>query len=116
MNLSGTGFVIIVHSEHSTIFLAVMNMEKQQKTFNELTNREKALLLEDAGILVCSIEFYDYRIYLYAYNNMLVEVFQNIETKAIEQMTTADYGNLDKYASRITMSSLFSNGKKIVGL
>jgi hypothetical protein len=89
-------------------------MEKQ-KTFNELTNHEKALLLEDFGILVCSIEFYDYRIYLYAFNNMLVEVFQNIETRAIEQMTTADYGSLDKYASRITMSTLFSNGKKPVG-
>jgi len=101
-------------SEHSMIFLAVMNMEKQ-KTFDELTNREKALLLEDTGVLVCSIEFYDYRIYLYEFNNLMVEVFQNIESRKIEQITTANYGNLDKYASRITMSSLFSNGKKAVG-
>lgn len=89
-------------------------MEKQ-KTFNELSLREKALLIEDMGVELCSIEFYDYRIYLYAFNNLLIEAFENIESKKIERVTTADYGNLDKYTSRITLSTLFSNGKKPVG-
>jgi len=88
---------------------------ENQKTFNELSIRDKALLLEDMGVQVCSIEFYDYRIYLYAFNSLLVEVFQNIESRRIERVTTADYGNLDKYASRITLSTLLSNGKKAVG-
>ena len=92
-----------------------MNYMKNQKTFDELSIKDKALLLEDMGVQICSIEFYDYRIYLYAFNNLLVEVFQNIESRKFERVTTADYGNLDKYASQITLSTLFSNGKKTVG-
>jgi hypothetical protein len=89
-------------------------MEKQN-TFNELSIDHKILLLEDLGTELCSIEFYDHRIQLYAMNNLLIEVFQNIETKEIERITTADYGNLDKYLMRIILEPSTSNGKKQMG-
>jgi hypothetical protein len=85
-------------------------MEKQ-KTFNELSIHHKSLLLEDLGIELCSIEFYDHRIQLFAMNNLLIEVFQNIETKEIERITTADYGNLDKYLMRIILEPIAPNRK-----
>jgi hypothetical protein len=84
---------------------------ENQKTFNELSIKNKTLLLEDIGMELCSIEFYDHRIHLYAMNNMLVEVFQNIETREVERITTADYSNLDKYMMRITLEPLTFKGK-----
>ena len=88
---------------------------KKQKTFNELSNWQKELLIDDMGIHLCSIEFYDHRIHLYALNNLLVEVFHNIETRQVERITTADYGNLDKYMMRITLESLVKKGKEQLG-
>jgi hypothetical protein len=84
---------------------------KNQDTFNGLSLKNKTLLLEDLGIELCSIEFYDHRIHLYAMDNMLVEVFQNIETREVERITTADYSNLDKYTMRITLEPLTAKGR-----
>jgi hypothetical protein len=89
---------------------------ENRNTFNELSLRNKTTLLEDLGQELCSIEFYDHRIQLYAFENLLVEVFQNIESKEIERITTADYGNLDKYLMRITFEPFSpSKGKAQFG-
>jgi hypothetical protein len=69
--------------------------------FNDLSNSDKMLLVEDMGIHLSSIEYYDHRIHLYAMNSMLVEVYLNIETKEVERITVAAYSDLDKFLSRI---------------
>jgi hypothetical protein len=84
---------------------------KNDNTFNGLSLNNKELLLEDLGTELCSIEFYDHRVHLYAMNNLLIEVFQNIETRKIERITTADYGSLDKFLMRIILGPLATNGK-----
>ena len=88
---------------------------ENKNTFNELSLRNKFLLLEDMGIELCSIEFYDHRIRLYAMNNIFVEVFQNIETKQVEKVLTVDYNSLGKYTMRITLDDLSKKGKEELG-
>jgi hypothetical protein len=85
-------------------------MEKS-KTFNELSTSNKELLIDDLGIHLCSIEFYDHRIHLYALNNMFIEVFHNIETREVEKILSVDYGQLDKYTMRITLGPMTIKAK-----
>jgi hypothetical protein len=71
--------------------------------FNELSIQNKSLLVEDLATHLCSIEFYDYRIHLYALNSLFIEAYHNIESKEIERIESAEYGDLDKYLSRISL-------------
>lgn len=72
-------------------------------SFNDLSMHNKILLVDDLATLVCSIEHYDHRIYLYALNSLFIESFHNIDTGAIEKISTATSADLDKYLSRITL-------------
>lgn len=69
--------------------------------FNELAITDKAWLINEFGDLLMSIEYYDYRIYLYSLDHFLIELYQNIDTRQIESIQEADYSALDKYLSRI---------------
>lgn len=69
--------------------------------FNELAITDKAWLIHEFGDCLMSIEYYDHRIYLYSLNNFFIELYQNIETRQIENIEEADYSALDKYLSRI---------------
>ncbi|HEY3405357.1 MAG TPA: hypothetical protein VGK59_18355 [Ohtaekwangia sp.] len=80
-------------------------------SFDELSMPNKMTLVRDFATDLCSMEFYDHRIYLYSLNAMMIEVYENIETKEIENIITIQYSDLDKYLSRITMSSLFAKSK-----
>ena len=84
----------------------------RQKHFNELTLDQKQLLIEDLGTLVFSMEYYDHRINLYALNNLLIEVYFNIDLKSLDRIETVSYENLDKYLSRITIDNLVKPSKK----
>jgi len=77
-------------------------------SFDQLAMQNKITLVRDFATDLCSMEFYDHRIYLYALNSLLIEVYENIETKEIENIITIQYSDLDKYLSRITMSSLLA--------
>jgi hypothetical protein len=74
-----------------------------QLSFNKLSTYNKVLLIKDMGVQLSSIEFYDHRIFLFAFNGLLIEVYRNIETKKIESITVAGYSDLDKFISRITL-------------
>jgi hypothetical protein len=74
--------------------------------FNKLSLHQKVLLVDDMGIELCSIEHYDHRIHLFAFNELFIEAYHNIETKQLEKIAVAEYGDLDKYLSRITISTL----------
>ena len=80
-------------------------------SFDQLSMPNKMTLVRDFATDLCSMEFYDHRIYLYSLNSMMIEVYENIETKEIENIITIRYSDLDKYVSRITMSSLFAKSK-----
>ena len=80
-------------------------------SFDELSMQNKMTLVRDFATDLCSMEFYDHRIYLYSLNAMMIEVYENIETKEIENIITIRYSDLDKYLSRITMSALFAKSK-----
>jgi hypothetical protein len=105
--------VKLLRDQNSYPIFCCANIMKNDNTFNGLSLNNKELLLEDLGTELWSIEFYDHRIHLYEMNNLLIEVFQNIETRKIERITTADYGSLDKFLMRITLGPLTSNGKAL---
>jgi hypothetical protein len=80
------------------------------RLFNNLALYQKLLLIEDMGVELCSIAHYDHRIHLYAFNDIMIEAFHNIDTHQLEKIVVAEYGDLDKYVSRITIES-FTKGK-----
>jgi hypothetical protein len=69
--------------------------------FNELSMHDKEVLVNDFATELCSIEFYDHRIHLYALDSHFIEAYHNIETGIIERITLATYGDLDKFLTRI---------------
>jgi hypothetical protein len=73
--------------------------------FNELTMKDKLVIVEDFATELCSIEFYDHRIYLYAINDLMIEAYHNIETREVERIVIAEYRDLDKFLPWITLSS-----------
>ena len=79
--------------------------------FNELKPADKAWLLYEFGDYLFSIEYYDHRISLYSLNTNLVEMYQNIDTNEIVRISIANYGDLDKYLSRIIIGSAKQNIK-----
>jgi hypothetical protein len=76
------------------------------QAFDDLTNKDKILLLEDMGDLVCSIEFYEHRIYLFSFNAMFVEVYKNLESGEVERIDSIVLADLDKFLSQITLRNL----------
>ena len=80
-------------------------------SFNDLSLYNKILLVDDLATLVCSIEHYDHRIYLYTLNSLFIESYHNIDTGEIEKICSAEYTELDKYLSRITLHQCFQNKK-----
>jgi hypothetical protein len=84
-----------------------VSMKKNRVTrFNELTMVDKVWLTYEFGDFLMSIEYYNYKIYLYALNSQFIELYQNIKTRQIETIIVAIYGALDKYANRILIGSL----------
>lgn len=77
--------------------------------FNKLTLVDRAWLVYEFGEFLMSIEHYDYRINLYALNDQLIELFQNIDTRQIERIQLASYDGLDKYLTRIILGNLKRN-------
>jgi hypothetical protein len=83
----------------------------RQVPFNELSMKHKVVLIEDFSEELASIEFYEHRIKLFALDSLFIEAYQNIETKEIDRITLAEYGDLDKYLPWITLSSLLAKIK-----
>jgi hypothetical protein len=78
---------------------------KNNIVFNELPMKDKLVIVEDYATELCSIEFYDHRIYLYAINDLMIEAYHNIETREVERIIIAEYRDLDKFLPWITLSS-----------
>jgi hypothetical protein len=81
-------------------------LRMNSQNFDELTINNKIVLIEDMGELVCSIEFYEHRIFLFSFNSMFVEAYRNIDTDKIEKIQTVTFQELDKFLSRIMLGNL----------
>jgi hypothetical protein len=75
--------------------------------FDELTLRNKALLVDDLAIPISSIEFYDHRIFLFSLNALFIEAYHNIETGEIERISSVPYNSLDKFLTRIRLGPYY---------
>lgn len=80
--------------------------------FNDLSMHDKAVLVTDFATELCSIEFYDHRIYLYALNSLFIEAYHNIESGEIERISVADYTDLDKFLTRIRVIPFYQWQKR----
>jgi hypothetical protein len=92
-------------------------MHKKRKNFmreihfNDLSMHDKTLLVTDFATELCSIEFYDHRIYLYSLNSLFIEAYHNIETREIERIAVAKYSDLDKFISRVRLHYYLPSNK-----
>jgi len=77
-----------------------------KNSFDTLPLAEKSALLSEYGAHLASISYYDYRIDLFAINDLLVERYENIETGSLEAIHTCGYRDLDKYVSQIVIGKL----------
>jgi hypothetical protein len=75
-------------------------------SFNNLTLVDKALLISEFGRFLMSIEYYDFRIYLFSLNDIFIEMYEHVETKQIHNISVASYNDLDKYLARIVIGRL----------
>lgn len=81
--------------------------------FNDLSMHDKEVLVNDFATELCSIEFYDHRINLYALGSLLIEAYHNIETGSIDRIMTANYGDLDKFLTRIRIMPFYQSERKV---
>jgi hypothetical protein len=79
--------------------------------FNDLSMHNKTLLVDDLATELCSIEFYDHRIYLYSLNSLFIEAYHNIETREIERIAIAKYTDLDKFLTRVRLQHYLPSDK-----
>jgi hypothetical protein len=84
----------------------VNQMEMKKNCFNDLSLELKSKIVEEFAIPLLSIEYYDYRLDLFALNAMLIERFENIDSRQVEKISQAAYRDLDKYLSRIVIGNL----------
>ena len=82
------------------------------RRFNDLSMHDKTVLVKDFATELCSIEFYDHRIYLYALNSLFLEAYQNIESGEIERISVANYPDLDKFLTRIRIMPFYQWQKR----
>jgi hypothetical protein len=80
--------------------------------FNDLSMHDKQVLVDDFSTELCSIEFYDHRVHLYSLDAILIEAYHNIDSGEIERITVANYGDLDKFLTRIRIQPLYQRAKK----
>lgn len=78
----------------------------EQIKFNELPITDKALIVAEYGMFMQSVEFYDYRVHLYTLNSQFIEVYYNILTRQVENITLVTYSEMDKYLVRIVLPNL----------
>ncbi len=78
----------------------------KDRTFDDLSLVDKAWLIHEFAETIMSIEYYDERIFLYGLNGHFIELYYNIETRQIHRISLANYSDLDKYLSRILITSL----------
>lgn len=81
-----------------------------QTGFNQLPLLEKALLVEEFGIYLESIETSGHWIRLYSLNHLFVEVYCSTLRPQIDAISTIEYCDLDVYLSRIAVI-----GVKLIG-
>lgn len=72
--------------------------------FNMLSLIDKALLINEFGMYIYSIEWYrSHWCHLYSINTKFVEVYYNTSTRQIDAIIMIDYKELDKYMSKICL-------------
>ena len=78
------------------------------ESLDSLSLSDRALLLAEFGHFLVSMEYYDYRLYLFSLNDGFVEIFENVDSRQIQRISVASYKDLDKYLSRIVIGRMNS--------
>jgi hypothetical protein len=84
-------------------------MRMRSLSFNELAMSDRAWITYEFGDFLMSIEYYEYRIFLFSLQSQFIELYQNIDTRQIEKIEALPYCALDKYLNRILIANLKRN-------
>ncbi len=71
--------------------------------FDDLSLSRKALILNEFGAYIHSMESRDHKILLYALDQSFIEAYYSFYSNKIEVIRVADYVDLDKYLPHICL-------------
>lgn len=79
------------------------------KGFDKLDLDSKSIMLHYNGQMLASVNYYNYRVTLYAVRNSLIEEYYDTETKEISRISTAHTHDLKKYLEKIDLTDLLTD-------
>jgi hypothetical protein len=79
------------------------------KGFDKLDIDSKSIMLHYNGNMLASVMYYNYRATLYAFSNLLIEEYYDMESKEVSRICTAQQQDLKKYLEKIDLSDLLRN-------
>jgi hypothetical protein len=79
------------------------------KGFDKLDIDSKSIVLHYNGSMLASIIYYNYRATLYAFGNLLIEEYYDMESKEVSRICTAQEQDLKKYLEKIDLKDLLAH-------
>jgi hypothetical protein len=76
------------------------------KGFDKLDIDSKSIMLHYNGQLLVSVDYYNYRVSLFAFHDRLIEEYYDTETKEVSRICSAQPADLKKYLDKIDLTDL----------
>lgn len=76
------------------------------KGFDKLDIDSKSIMLHYNGRMLASVDYYNYRVTLFSFQDRMIEEYYDTETKEISRISTAQPVDLRKYLDLIDISDL----------
>jgi hypothetical protein len=74
--------------------------------FNDLDLAEKAWLVKEFGKYLLALQQNHYTVLLYSLHGNFIEIFLDPHTRRVDNISVANYKQLDKYLAQIPISRL----------
>lgn len=79
---------------------------KAMKGFDKLDIDSKSIMLQYNGQMLASVNYYNYKVTLFAFQHSLVEEYYDTEIKEVSRICTAQPQDLKKFIDEIDISDL----------
>jgi hypothetical protein len=88
----------------------IENSEKREgndmKGFDKLDIESKSIMLHYNGQMVACVDYYNYKVTLFAFHNKLIEEYYDNESGEVSRICTAQPADLKKYLDKIDIMDL----------
>jgi hypothetical protein len=73
-------------------------------SFNSLPLTDKKLLIDEFAKYLMCIDYFDFRVHLYALNHHFVELQYNIKTDEVERVEIIAYADIDRWLIKLDLT------------